>query len=80
MIPPNLPGLVNAINPKIDVGDAMYPYRISWLTGVRISVSKESGSNRLTNFPVLWFGSYLHRVLSDLASEGDHDQREHPRR
>lgn len=37
VIPPNLPGLINAINPKIDVGSAMYPYRISWLIGVRIS-------------------------------------------
>jgi len=33
VIPANLPGLINAINPKIDVGNAMYPYRISWLTG-----------------------------------------------
>jgi len=33
VIPPNLPGLINAINPSIDVGNAMYPYRISWLIG-----------------------------------------------
>lgn len=74
MIPPNIPGLINAINPGIDVGNAMYPYRISWLTGVRIPASKESGSNRLTQFPVLWCSGHLHCVLTDLASRGDHDQ------
>ena len=43
VIPPNLPGLINAINPRIDVGNAMYPYRISWLTGVRVPTWKEPG-------------------------------------
>jgi hypothetical protein len=55
----------------------MYPYRISWLIGVRIPASKESGSNRLTKFTVLWCSNYLHCVLTDLASGGDHDQGEH---
>jgi len=32
-IPPNLPGLINAINPVIPVGGGVYPYDISWLLG-----------------------------------------------
>lgn len=55
MIPPNLPGLINAINPNINVGDAMYPYRISWLTGVRIPASKRAAPIVLPNFQ--FFGS-----------------------
>lgn len=33
-VPPNLPGLINAINPAIDIGGAIYPYNIAWLLGV----------------------------------------------
>ena len=58
----------------------MYPYRISWLIGVRIPDSKQRGSNRLTKFPVLWCSDHLQCVLTDLASGGDHDQGEHLRR
>ncbi|KZO98282.1 putative uracil permease [Calocera viscosa TUFC12733] len=32
-IPPNLPGLINAINSAIGVGGGVYPYCISWLLG-----------------------------------------------
>ena len=34
-VPPTLPGLINSINPSIDVGRAFYVFDIAWLFGVR---------------------------------------------
>lgn len=36
-VPPNLPGLINAINPKIDVGGGIYPYNIAYILGFAIA-------------------------------------------
>ncbi|KAG8946456.1 hypothetical protein FRC04_011632 [Tulasnella sp. 424] len=36
-VPPNLPGLINAINPKIDVGGGIYPYNIAYLLGFTLA-------------------------------------------
>ena len=33
-VPPNMPGLINAINPKIDVGRGSLVYNFAWLFGV----------------------------------------------
>ena len=38
-VPPNLPGLINAINPKIDVHGGIYPYQVSWILGFVIASS-----------------------------------------
>jgi hypothetical protein len=57
----------------------MYPYRISWIIGVRISASKESSSKRLIKFLVLWCSNHLHYVLTGLASGGDYDHGDHSR-
>lgn len=32
-VAPNLPGLINAVNPKIDVGTGVHPYEFGWLLG-----------------------------------------------
>ncbi|KAJ5973204.1 hypothetical protein N7481_010414 [Penicillium waksmanii] len=32
-VAPNLPGLINAVNPKIDVGVGVHPYQFGWLLG-----------------------------------------------
>ncbi|KAH7104535.1 NCS1 nucleoside transporter family [Auriculariales sp. MPI-PUGE-AT-0066] len=32
-VPPNMPGLINAINPNIDVGGGVYPFKIAFLLG-----------------------------------------------
>lgn len=32
-VAPNLPGLINAVNPKIDVGTGVHPYQFGWLLG-----------------------------------------------
>lgn len=32
-VAPNLPGLINAVNPKIDVGTGIHPYQFGWLLG-----------------------------------------------
>ena len=37
-VPPNLPGLINSINPKIDVGGGVYLFRIAYLLGVSVFV------------------------------------------
>lgn len=36
-VPPNLPGLINTINPKIDVGGGIYLYDIAWLLGFTLA-------------------------------------------
>lgn len=36
-VPPNLPGLINAINPKIRVGGAVYLYDIAYLLGFTLA-------------------------------------------
>ncbi|KZT61455.1 NCS1 nucleoside transporter family [Calocera cornea HHB12733] len=36
-VPPNLPGLINAINPAIEVGGGVYPYDIAWLLGFTLA-------------------------------------------
>jgi len=38
-VPPNLPGLINAINPNIDVHGSIYPYQVSWILGFVIASS-----------------------------------------
>jgi cytosine/uracil/thiamine/allantoin permease len=30
---PSLPGLINAVNPKVDVGEGVHPYQFGWLLG-----------------------------------------------
>jgi len=32
-VAPNLPGLINAVNPMIDVGTGVHPYQFGWLLG-----------------------------------------------
>lgn len=32
-VAPNLPGLINAVNPRIDVGVGVHPYQFGWLLG-----------------------------------------------
>ena len=36
-VPPNLPGLISSINPKIDVGGAIKVFDFAWLFGVRLT-------------------------------------------
>ncbi|EJU01806.1 cytosine-purine permease [Dacryopinax primogenitus] len=36
-VPPNLPGLINAINPSIEVGGGIYPYDIAWMLGFTLA-------------------------------------------
>ncbi|KAG8827743.1 hypothetical protein FRC19_000752 [Serendipita sp. 401] len=38
-VPPNIPGLINAINPKIDVHGGIYPYNIAWLLGFTLAAA-----------------------------------------
>ena len=38
-MPPNLPGLINAINPKINVHGGIYPYQVSWILGFVLAAS-----------------------------------------
>lgn len=38
-VPPNLPGLINAINPKINVHGGIYPYNIAWLLGLTLAAT-----------------------------------------
>lgn len=33
-VPPNLPGLINSINPKIDVGGGVFVFDVAWMFGV----------------------------------------------
>ena len=34
-VPPNLPGLISSINPKINVGGAIKIFDFAWIFGVR---------------------------------------------
>lgn len=34
-VPPNMPGLISSINPKIDVGGGAYVFNFAWIFGVR---------------------------------------------
>ena len=45
-VPPNLPGLINAINPKIDVHGGIYTYQVSWILGFVVA----SGIYTITSY------------------------------
>ncbi|KLO16652.1 cytosine-purine permease, partial [Schizopora paradoxa] len=36
-VPPNLPGLINSINPKIDVGGGVFVFDIAWMFGFTVA-------------------------------------------
>ena len=39
VVPINLPGLINAIQPSVDIGDYAFFYKASWLTSFTIAFS-----------------------------------------
>lgn len=73
-VPPNLPGLINAINPGIFVGGAVYLYDIAWLLGVSLFLFLNPSLRRLAVYS-RW-RHLLHPVCT-VPSEGDHFDRVH---
>ncbi|KAG8810958.1 hypothetical protein FRC17_002690 [Serendipita sp. 399] len=50
-VPPNIPGLINAINPKINVHGGIYPYNIAWLLGFTVAAAVYSLTSKIWPAP-----------------------------
>ncbi|KIM34307.1 hypothetical protein M408DRAFT_325742 [Serendipita vermifera MAFF 305830] len=68
-VPPNLPGLINAINPAIDVGGGIYPYNIAWLLGFTLA----AGVYSITSFVWPAQGTNIPHTLHDEAHPAPRD-------
>jgi len=64
-VPPNLPGLINAINPKINVHGGIYPYDIAWLLGFTLA----GGVYSITSFVWPPAGVFIPEAIHDEARE-----------
>ena len=69
-IAPTLPGLINNINPAINIGNASYLFNISWLFGV-CEVSLFLTTHLIYSFIVFHSCWHLHHSVSSFSCPGN---------